>query len=153
VAVTDLQVSVLRALLAGGWELHEMLRAKLNKEADRKDYGTLFFAAFFEAVDRQFAKDHSRKAIIQFVAWARTRSDAAAREIDPELAERLILDVFEDRSTDEYSREEKLTTRRFLLAALVIRADFNDRDLNAFLAKSRKLADRWLEQDDPVEGR
>jgi hypothetical protein len=48
-------------------------------------------------------------------------------------------------------REEKLATRRFLLAALVIRADFNDWDLNAFLAKSRKLADHWLSEEDPAE--
>jgi hypothetical protein len=65
----------------------------------------------------------------------------------------LILDVFEDTSTNEYSRAERIKTRQFLLTALVSRAGFNDRELNAFLAKSRKLADRWLEQGDPAEGK
>jgi hypothetical protein len=153
VAVTDLQVSVLRALLAGGWELYQMLRAKLHSDADRVGYNTLTFAAFFEAADRNLAKDHSREAIIEFVAWARSWSDNAVQEIDPDLAERLILDVFEDTSTSEYSRAERIKTRQFLLTALVSRAGFNDRELNAFLAKSRKLADRWLEQGDPAEGK
>jgi hypothetical protein len=153
VAVTDLQVSVLRALLAGGWDLYQMLRPKLNREADPKGYNMLAFAAFVEAVNRQFAKDHSRSAIIQFVALARSRNDDTVQEIDPALAEGLILDVFEDSSLDEYSRQERASTRQFLLVALVHKATFNDRDLNAFLAKSRKLADHWLEQDDPAEGR
>jgi hypothetical protein len=57
-----------------------MLRAKLHSDADRVGYNTLTFAAFFEAADRNFAKDHSREAIIEFVAWARSRSDNAVQE-------------------------------------------------------------------------
>lgn len=110
-------------------------------------------AAFYEAVDRQFAKDRSQEAIIQFVALARSRNDDTVQEIDPVLAERLILDVFEDSSFDGYSRQETAGTRLFLLGALVQKAAFSDRELNAFLAKSRKLADRWLEQGDSPEVR
>jgi hypothetical protein len=143
VTVTDRQVSVLRALLAGDFEQHRTLRAQLHQEADREGYSALIAAAFFEAADRRFTPDHSRETIVQFVASARARSDDAARQIDPLLAERMIRGVFEDAADDGHSGQELVETQVLLLAAIVSEAAFTDSDLDSFLAAGRKLADRW----------
>jgi hypothetical protein len=143
VAVTDQQVLVLRALLAGDFDQHRALRAQLSQEADREGYSALIAAAFFEAADRRFAEDHSREMMVQFVASARARSDDASQRIDPLLAERMLLGVFDDVSTDGHSDQAIVETQMLLLAALVSEAALNDSNLDAFLAESRKLADRW----------
>jgi hypothetical protein len=143
VTVTNQQVAVLRALLAGDFEQHRALRAQLSQDVDREGYSALIAAAFFEAADRRFAADHGKETVVQFVAAARSRSDDAAQQIDPLLAERMIVGVFEDGSTDGHSNQTIVETQMLLLAALISDASFNDSDLDSFLAESRKLADRW----------
>jgi hypothetical protein len=142
--VTDHQVATLRALLAGDLDEHGRLRAQLDQDADREGYSALIAAAFFLAADRRFARAHTRAEITEFVAAARATSADAAQQIDPRLAERMISAVFEDEDMHDVPGQTLLETQVMLLAALVSEAWPDAAELDAFLADSRKLADRWI---------
>jgi len=142
--VTDHQVATMRALLAGDFDEHGRLRVQLDRDGDRAGYSALIAAAFFEAADRRFAKGHGRAEVTEFVAWARASSDGAAEQIDPGLAERMIRGVFESESIGDVSSQVVVETQLLLLAALISEARFGATELDAFMAESRELADRWI---------
>src|SRR4051794_8988428 len=96
-ALTDDQVATLRAYLAGDFDQYERLYERLDRQAARTTYLALIDAAFFEAVDRRFAKNGTRADVIEFVADVRARSDNLG-EIDALTAERLIRAVLGDGS-------------------------------------------------------
>jgi hypothetical protein len=141
--VTDHQVAALRALLAGNFDEHRKLLARLRLDADREGYSALVTAGFFEAADRRFADGHTAAEIAGFVAWARATTDDAADKIDPRIAERLIRGVFEDENMHDVGGQTLMETQLLLLAALVSEARFTDSELDAFMVGSRKLAERW----------
>jgi hypothetical protein len=143
-SVTDHQVATLRALLAGDFEEHSRLRAQLDPDADREGYSALIAAGFFEAADRRFAAGHTDAEIIEFVAAARATSAGTAEKIDPRLAERMIRGVFEDEPIDDVTGQTTVETQVLLLAAMVAEARLDGTELDAFLAESRKMADRWI---------
>lgn len=87
--VTDDQVAALRAYLADDLQ-HRQLYARLDRQAARVGYTALLAAAFFEAVNREFADEGTSADVIEFVADVRGRSEALAEAIDPRAAERLI---------------------------------------------------------------
>jgi hypothetical protein len=142
-AVTDHQADTLRALLAGDFGEHARLRAQLDRDADREGYSALITAGFFLAADRRFAQSHTRDDITGFVASARATSADAAGQIDPLIAERLIRGVFEDEDMHDVPGQRLTETQVMLLTALVSEAWLTAPELDAFLADSRKLADRW----------
>ena len=141
--VTDHQVATLRALLAGDFEEHSRLRAQLDLDADREGYSALTAAGFFEAADRHFTAGHTRAEIAEFVAAARATSADTAEKIDPRIAERMIRGVFEDENIDDVTGQTVVETQVLLLVALVAEARLDAPELDAFLAESRKLAERW----------
>lgn len=141
--VTDHQAATLGALLAGDFDEHARLRAQLDRDADREGYSTLIAAAFFEAADRRFASSHAKADIVEFVASARASSASAAEQIDPTIAERMIRGVFADEDMHDVPGQTLLETQVMLLAALVAEARLGTAELAAFMADSRKLADRW----------
>jgi hypothetical protein len=141
--VTDQQVATLRALLGGNFEEHRKLLAELRLDADREGYSALVTAGFFEIANRRFAQGHSAADIAGFVASARATTDDAADKIDPRIAERLIRGVFEEENMHDVGGQTLIETQLLLLAALVSEARFTDSGLDAFMADSRRLAERW----------
>jgi hypothetical protein len=100
--------------------------------------------AFARAVQRRFGTPHQPADVIEFVADARSRSDRVAQEIDPRIAERVILMVLGDGSVADVSKTTLASTQLLLLGALVADEHFDDAGLDAFLASSRKLADQIM---------
>lgn len=145
--VTDDQVAVLRAQLAGQMEEHMRLAEALVPPPLRSEYRTLVPAAFFVAVLHGFRDDNRQGQVIEFVAKVRSRSEQLADDVDPRIAERLILGVF-DGDGEEIPDVTAWTEFRYqlvLLAAFVADQRLDDAELDGFLAKSRALADGWLQ--------
>jgi hypothetical protein len=141
-AVTDDQVAALRALLVDDMDLHRQLFSALDRDKARTGYPALVTAAFGEAIERRFGGNREPKAIIQFVADVRTRSDRLAREIDPDIAERTILSALGKGSVQGLDREAVTQAKLVLLAGVVADEHLDGDRLDAFLASARKLADQ-----------
>jgi hypothetical protein len=144
VAVTDDQVSVLRAMLANDFDLHERLGAQLDKANGWAGYPALVAAAFFEAANRRFGESYERADVVQFVAAARAQFDATGGEIHPAVAERLILSALEDEALDGLDEGVVAQLQVVLLGAMISLENLDDAGLDKFMADARDLADEWI---------
>jgi hypothetical protein len=142
--VTDEQVAALRAQLARQPEEHLRLLGLLDPAGKKTGYRALVSAAFVVAVPRRFARDVSRAEVIEFVGNVRSRSPQAADQIDPVIAERVILGLFNDDSLDDVDVRRSFEAQLLLMVAIVGDEHLDDAGLDAFLAEVRKLADEWL---------
>jgi hypothetical protein len=68
--VTDDQVAALHALLTDDMVRYRFLFDGLDRAAAKKGYTALVTAAFAEAVERRFEKDHRPGAIVEFIVDA-----------------------------------------------------------------------------------
>ena len=143
-AVSDAQVATLRAQLAGHLDEHLRLLEQIDTASDRKAYSALVVASFCEAVERRFGQAGTTADVVDFVADVRATSDEAARKIDPHSAERLIRAVYTDQDVSEVSPDQKKELYVLLLPALIGDEQFDEVQLDGFLANSRRLADQWL---------
>lgn len=144
--VTDEQVATLRAQLAGDFAEYERLWAQLDPQTARTGYTSLVAAGFFEAVDRRFAKNGaiaSPAEVVGFVGDVRTRSDRVADELDPKIAERLVMFALGEGSIADLDDETVAGTQMLLLAALIADEDLDDAGLDEFMAEVRAVADDW----------
>lgn len=142
-AVTDDQVAALRLYLRGDLDEYQRLVERLDRDAAKTGYSALLAAAFFEAVDRRFAENHDDAEVVEFVGAVRSRSERLAEQIDPKVAERMIWHSLGKGSIADLNDEAVIGTQFTLLAALVVDAQLNDSQLDAFLAESRTVADEW----------
>jgi hypothetical protein len=143
--VTDDEVAALRAYLRGNQALQQELYGRMTTPATRARYSALVAAAFFEAVDRRFRGRDSAAEVIEYVADVRARSPEVGQEIDPSPAERLISRVLTGADTSDISGRTKGKIFIVFLMALVSDAQYDDVQLEAFLAEARKAADDGLE--------
>lgn len=143
--VTDDQVATLRAQLAGNTAEHVQLLGRLDPVAAQAGLRALISAAFFTAAERRFGSGNSTSAdVIEFVGNLRARFDWAASDIDPRIAERLLLASVSDEQIGDLDPKTSFTTQHLLLASLIADAQLDSAGLDEFLDHSRKLADQWL---------
>jgi hypothetical protein len=140
--VTDDQVAALHALLSDDMNRHRQLFCALDRAEAKKGYTALVTAAFIEAVERRFGPGYQATDIVTFVADVRGRSDRLARELDPEVAERVIRVVLEDAPVEDLPRNAVTGAQLLLLVGLIADARLDDTGLDEFLAAARKLADQ-----------
>lgn len=142
--VTDDQVETLHAYLAGDFDLHEQLYARLDRTAAEAGYTALVAASFFAAVSRRFAKNGTVADVVEFVGDVRSRSERLAEAIDPQVAERLIRHALGEGSIGDLDAKTKAGTQFLLLAGLIADEDLDEAGLDGFLAKARALGDRLM---------
>lgn len=145
--ITDHQVSILRAQLAGQQDEHLRLAKELSREEANTEYAALVAAAFIEAVERRFIKDGitaDESEVIDFVAQVRSIDDEMTETIDPQIAESLILHLLEKGTVVDADKDKKFGHQIVLLASLVGEEQFTDAELDAFLADARSLANQLL---------
>lgn len=140
--VTDHHVATLRAQLVDDREEHRRLYRRIPEDEVRSSYLALVNAAFDEAVLRRF-RGKSRADVIRWVADLREQIDTD-RSINPDVAERLILEIFGKSSTDDLAFETELGHQIIILLALVRELQLANSDLDDFLRKARALADKAL---------
>jgi len=143
--VTDDEVAVLRAQLAGDQAHYLKLYGRLDRSAaTRTTYSLLITAAFMEAVERRFVGNGTAADVISYVADVRSRSDDAAEALNARTAERLIRDVLTDEDTEDIDGKTRGQVYIIVLSALVSDERFDDAGLDAFLAAARERADDYL---------
>jgi hypothetical protein len=142
--VTDEQVATLRAHLAGDAEEYQRLWGRLDRDAAKTGYMALLAAAFFEAVDRRFAKDGTVADVVEFVGDLRARLGENADEVDPTVAERLIRDALGDETTADLDEDTIVATKVILLTALISDEQLDEARMDEFMATSRALGDRLM---------
>lgn len=142
-AVLDEQEATLHALLANRFDEYESKLNALDREEANSGYNALVGAAFAIAADHRFPEGTKTAEIIEYVGSVRSRGEGAAR-IDPEVAERVLLMVSADADVDDIDPNVQFETQLVLLAALISDQNLNGTELDAFMTKARKLADRWL---------
>ena len=141
--VTEEQEATLHAQLARKFDEYERLLNSMDPVAARTGYRTLVSAAFFLAAEERFPEGSPRADIIEYVADVRARSERTA-EIDPVIAERVLLAVGTDEEIDDIDARASFQVQGFLLAALIADASLDEQELDAFMDRARRLADRWL---------
>jgi hypothetical protein len=142
--VTDDQVAALRALLVDDMDSHRQLFGQLDRAEARKGYPALVTAAFGEAVERRFGQHYQPADIVSFVADVRARSDRLARELDPDVAERVINAVLGHGTSRDLDKVAVTRAKLVLLGGLVADARLDDEGLDELLAAARKLADQLM---------
>ena len=146
--VTDDQEATLHAQLAGRFEEHKRLLDGLDPVAARTGYNALVTAAFALAADRRFPDGTTEADVITWVGDIRSRTEGAAAAINPRLAERLILAFLAVEEPADIDPRTKFQTRLLLLAGLIAEADPDPDSLSIFMARARRLADKWLRRPD-----
>jgi hypothetical protein len=141
--VTDEQEATLHAQLAGNFDEYVRLLDSLDPAAARTGYSALVSAAFSLAAEGRFPEGTPDAMIIDYVADVRSRSDRTAA-IDPVTAERVLRAISADEDIDDIDRRTSFETQRVLLAALIADAHLGARELDAFMIRARRRADRWL---------
>ena len=145
--VGDVHVEAMRRLLTRDVEGFERIQAELGPAPSAAN-GALISAAFFKAAERRFADGGTEADAVAFVADLRARSSQLAADLDPRIAERLLLATFADEEIDDIGDEARGQHCLILLGGLIADASLSDAQLNAFLDDARKLANEWL-ADDP----
>jgi hypothetical protein len=137
--VTDDEVAALRAHLQGNQALQQELYKRVTPV-----YSTLVAAAFLEAVSRRFGGHDSAAEVVEYVADVRARSPRLGEQIDPSAAERLIRHVLTDADVSDIGSRVRGQIFIVFTGALVSDAEYDDEQLDAFLAEARKAADDVL---------
>lgn len=141
--VTQEQVATLRAHLAGDFDEYNRLWAKLDRKSADSGYITLIAAAFFEAVDRRFAKSATNSDIIEFVGSVRSRFDETGKDVDANAAETLIRAALGNDSGAELDDDTVVSTQITVLTALILDEHLDDAGLDQFMRDACRIADEW----------
>lgn len=147
-AITDEQVAVLRAQLAGNRAEHLRLMEQLDSNEANVYYTALVAAAFIQAAERYFIQDGNvadDSKVIDFVARVRERSDESSDVINPHIAESMIFDLLGKGTMVDADPDTKFGHQIVLLAALVGEEQFTAAGLDSFLLQARSLADELIE--------
>ncbi len=140
--VTDDQVAVLRAQLAGDYDEHRRLLADLDARRALAGYTALVTAAFIEAADRRFGPGHrDDAAVTAFISGVRSRFPGAETEIDQAEAERIIGKALGRGSISDINGPAIRKTEMLLLPLMVADEHYSGEELDRFLADARKLLD------------
>ncbi|WP_344889813.1 hypothetical protein [Actinomadura meridiana] len=146
--VNDSAVATLRAMLVGDMDAYERLLDSLKTEEEQGGFFTLVTAAFFEAVDQKFAPPNNVAElpdIIEFIAYQRSAYPTVADQLDPNVAEQVIMHAIgKGTISDDVGGDALLGTKLLLLAALSNDADLDEARLDNFLTKARAEADEHL---------
>ena len=146
--ITDKQVATLHAQLAGRTDEYVRRLDELETEEEQSGYTTLITAAFFEAVDRRFiidGKTADGSEVIDFIATKREINPIAAEQLDPGVAEQVLLHALgKGKISKEIDGDTLIGTQVLLLAALIGEADLSEAELESFLAKARAEADEHI---------
>jgi hypothetical protein len=140
--VTDLQVATLRALLVNDFDESRRLMAQISEDELRQGYFPFVQGAFWQAVEHRF-RGKKRSDMIEWVAGVRANVDSG-NQIDPNVAERLILWVFGKASVDDIDFETDYSHQTMLLGLLVEEQGFDDGELDAFLREARAFTDKMM---------
>ncbi|SFN63221.1 hypothetical protein SAMN04489713_102641 [Actinomadura madurae] len=141
IPITGLHVAAVRALLTRCNDDYRELSKQIETEDDCEGFARLLFSAFFEAVDRRFAREGDA-AIIEFVADMRAENLHLLDDIDPSVAEKMIAYTL---GRGEIGDIDGATKNSHLIAILMhLAGDLPPGGaLDRLLATARRDAEEW----------
>jgi hypothetical protein len=143
--VIDNAVLVMRALLTDDMDTFRRLNARLQGD-EIHAFATLFTAAFYQAANDKFGKDHNVADIIEFVAEARAQY-VGSEIVSAEDAELVIREVLgEDGLTDHLSTQVRGQAQTAMLVAIVRGSGLSAAEIDALLDKSAQRVRSFFER-------
>jgi hypothetical protein len=149
--VSDRQMAVLKALVTLQGKEHERLideMVEIEGPEVNERHSMLMGAALVEAAEKRFLRNGRiapKSEVVSYVAEVRCRTEAAAEELNPTIAERVLLAALGKDDLDDLDNETVIEMEVVLLAVLVVEEEYSDEELDAFLKLVRRTADEWLE--------
>lgn len=144
-AVSGQQAAALRAALALDTAQAQEWRARLIGSGDLDGFSELVYAAFVLAAGRYFGTTWSRGDVVRYVGNVRAHGPAGD-DIDPAIAEALILRALGADYPLDASVEAKVEVQAILLGVLAADLELDDAGLGLLVGQARELADRWLSE-------
>lgn len=142
--ISDDHIALLRAMLATDGDEYERVADRLDRTNTSGRFDVLVSAAFYEAVHRRFGRAYTTASVIHFVASARARFDSPEDDIDPVVAERLVLAALGNGSAGDMDDEAKARAQMSLLMALIFDENLNDAGLDEFMRDARMVAESTI---------
>jgi hypothetical protein len=148
-AVTDEYVAALRACLIGDEGAYDRLSAELQDRDGGERSGNLYSAltgmALFMAARRRFPDGCTNAEVVRLVGQARARFADTVGEIDPRVAETVLLGALgKAAAAENLDKTAMAMAVPALLFVLLEQEDISGDRLDAFLNEARFLAETWL---------
>jgi hypothetical protein len=144
VPVTDRQMILLMAHLAGEEEVAQRVQADLVTSGTAQGFAELVYAAFVIAARRRFSPTWTRADVIRFVAHVRALLSKGPGALDPLTAEHQLCNALGQEMGSYPDEEARARAQVILLDALVQSADLDGAAIANLLNQARELADRML---------
>jgi hypothetical protein len=142
--VTDHEVATLRAALSGNLEEYRALLGSFDRQTDARPYIALVNCAFIGAAERRFGKHLTTEEAVAYVADVRTRTEEAARSLDPLVGERVLLTAVAGGNVQGLDPRAVRGAQQLLLAGLIADEQPDAAELDGLLARARKETDDLL---------
>ena len=140
--VTDEQMALLRAYLAGQAEQAERARVLVARSGDVEGAAALVYAAFAIMTRRKFSPTWTRAEVIRFTGQVRALLSDQPDLLDPLAAGHQLRGALGEKLTVYPGEEAKARAQVVLLDALVHDADLDDAAIIDLLSQARDLAHR-----------
>jgi hypothetical protein len=145
--VNDKHCAALHAFLSGRTEEHERLVDAMDPADANKHYSLLITAALIEMAEKRFIRDGKyvpQNEIIEYVAFARGKSDDFAEDVDPRVAERVLLTVLDQGDLDGIDNDQVVQAQLYMLTSLVHDEQFSDEELASLVEAARRMVNDAL---------
>ena len=149
--VTDRQMVLLMAHLAGEEKVAQRVHTELVTSGTAEGFAELVYAAFVIAARRRFSPTWTRPDVIRFVAQARAPLSEQPDVLDPCAAEHQLRSALGEELTSYPPAKDRASAQLILLDALVQSANLADTELSELLDQARGLADRLLTRTGPAD--
>lgn len=149
--VTDRQMVLLMAHLAGKKKVAQRVRTELATSGTAEGFAELVYAAFVIAARRRFSPTWTHPDVIRFVTQVRALLSEHPDVLDPYAAEHQLRSALGEKLTSHPPAKDRASAQVILLDALVQSADLADTELSDLLNQARGLADRLLSRTGPAD--
>lgn len=149
---SDKPLAALRAMLGRDPEAFRQAMDALDRTGDR-DFLGLLSTAFLEIVDRTFGATEGSAVVVEWVAKLRSKSDASAEAIDPDVSEQVILFALGRNDGSQVSGKQVRDAQLLLLPLLVHDQQLDNTAIDELLALARTLTLLYsLQESRPESG-
>jgi hypothetical protein len=142
--VTDRQMILLMAHLAGAEEVAQRVQTDLVTSGTAEGFAELVYAALVIAAWRRFSPTWTRADVIRFVAQVRALLSKGPDALDPLAAEHQLRSALGEEIASYPDKEASARAQVILLDALVQSANLDDAAITNLLNQARRLADQML---------
>ncbi|MFY1697412.1 MULTISPECIES: hypothetical protein [unclassified Solwaraspora] len=139
-------LELLRELTHGNPAIYQERCQQLD-EAGWQELGLVLGAAFFLAARERLGDRTTRGEVIHLVADIRSKFADTTLNLDPELAEKLLVSALTGETDDVEDAEQGALLETELVVLWHLLSDAPADKLDRFLAEVGQLAEEWSEED------